>query len=1156
MGDLNDIKSNGEKWGGRIRPASSFESFTGFINRTGLIDLGFEGVPWTWCNNRDNEGEIKERIDRVLGTKQWCGNFGKAKVIHAETEASDHCALVLDLTPVEIPRKRRFAFDKRWIMQEGVGEVIREAWGKEHQGSRLYRVQSKIKQVRMNLLHWSKNLNLNSKKQIEQIKKEIKEVRDRQCSEDRTKIVGLKRKLVEAYKREEIYWSQKARVKWLQEGDKNTSFFHASVMSRRKQNRINGLKRRSGEWCRNEGEIGEEIVDYFQQLFTTDSPTDFSAILEEIPQSITADMNRKLTRPVSDQEISHAVNSMHPNKAPGPDAFVPGRQILDNVLVAHESIHFLNNKRTGKDGYMAIKLDMSKAYDRVEWVFLAKMMQRMGFCPVWIQWILECITSVSYSVNVNGEKRGFIKPARGLRQGDPLSPYLFLICAEGFSALLRRANRQGRMSGMKIANAAPSLSHLFFADDSLIFCKAKVGEAVQLMQVLEEYGRASGQLINKEKSSIFFSKNVKGRRKEEVLKELEGMREVHQSKYLGLPMVIGRSKRQVFEFIRQKAIKRIGGWKEKLLSQAGNETLLKSVILALPAYVMSCCRLPKALCQNVCSEMARFWWGQREDEKKVHWIGWSRMTDIKAKGGLGFRDLQDFNLALLGKQLWRILMQPNLLMSRVMKARYFGGKSIWDTLPKGSDSWCWKSLLSARGVLEEGLRRRVGDGESIKIWEDRWLPGVEDGRIRSPRKADSKIQRVSELIKEGKWDRELLRQEFEEMDRLQILKIPLSLGKVMDRTYWAKSSSGLYSVKTGYKLIKEMKQSQCQHKGTPDPSSSRRIKSHNWSFLWGLSMPNKLKHFIWKCLQGILPTNAVVKGKCGKGDHVCKCCGDSSETLEHMFFLCCNARAIWKVAPVRWDGLEEFRNSFWHWWEELRGAVSREGGREHITLTVHILWQIWKARNNKQFNNSSREPIVVVNKALMEWNEFQLAQGGGTKHDFLTVGEQVKDRRWVAPQAGWIKINTDAALDQKHNRGGWGVVARNSSGELVGAWARPTEGCAEAQVEEALAIREAMVIAKQMGWRKVELESDCKLVVDRINARKEEVSIATIQLDIWRIMKDFDKCCCSFTRRNNNYVSHYLAKFAITLIDVAEWKFSFPAWLLELAQADLQEQLL
>ena len=134
----------------------------------------------------------------------------------------------------------------------------------------------------------------------------------------------------------------------------------------------------------------------------------------------------------------------------------------------------------------------------------------------------------------------------------------------------------------------------------------------------------------------------------------------------------------MFDFIRQKTVNRLKGWKEKLPSQAGKEVLLKSVVLALPTYVMSCYRLPKELCRNICSEMARFWWGQREDERKIHWIKWSRMTDIKSEGGLGFRDLQDFNMALLGKQLWRIHTRPDLLMSRIMKAKYFPGKSIWE----------------------------------------------------------------------------------------------------------------------------------------------------------------------------------------------------------------------------------------------------------------------------------------------------------------------------------------------------------------------------------------------------------------------------------------------------------------------------------------------
>ena len=268
---------------------------------------------------------------------------------------------------------------------------------------------------------------------------------------------------------------------------------------------------------------------------------------------------------------------------------------------------------------------------------------------------------------------------------------------------------------MNIARGAPSLSHLFFADDSLIFCKAKAEEVRELIRILDVYKRASGQMINAEKSSCFFSRNVAVGKRTEVLNELQGMRQVEQSRYLGLPLVIGRSKRQVFDFIRQKTIMKLKGWKERLLSQAGKEVLLKSVVMALPAYVMSCCLLPKILCKEICSEMGKFWWGQKEDERKIHWMKWGKMSEVKSAGGLGFRDLHEFNLALLAKQLWRILTKPNLLVSKLFKAKYFKGASIWKTESNGTDSWCWKSLLKAKDLLEEGMRKQVGDGATIHI---------------------------------------------------------------------------------------------------------------------------------------------------------------------------------------------------------------------------------------------------------------------------------------------------------------------------------------------------------------------------------------------------------------------------------------------------------
>ncbi|WOH05102.1 hypothetical protein DCAR_0624515 [Daucus carota subsp. sativus] len=175
-------------------------------------------------------------------------------------------------------------------------------------------------------------------------------------------------------------------------------------------------------------------------------------------------------------------------------AFVPGRLITDNASIAYECLHHLRLMKGGKRCYAAMKLDMSKAYDRVEWLFIDKMMIKMGFSQQWVNKIMRCVTSVRYSFQINGQVYGEIIPTRGLRQGDPLSPYLFLICAEGFSALLRQAESRGNILGLKIARTAPSISHLFFADDSLLFLKATTKSLQGIQNIFSLYSECSGQV--------------------------------------------------------------------------------------------------------------------------------------------------------------------------------------------------------------------------------------------------------------------------------------------------------------------------------------------------------------------------------------------------------------------------------------------------------------------------------------------------------------------------------------------------------------------------------------------------------------------------------------------------------------------------------------
>ena len=170
---------------------------------------------------------------------------------------------------------------------------------------------------------------------------------------------------------------------------------------------------------------------------------------------------------------------------------------------------------------------------------------------------MSCVTTPSFSVRINGKAYGNILPSKGLRQGDPLSPYLFLLCAEGFTSLLAKAEREGRLHGVSICRRAPSVSHLLFADDSLLFCQATQDEVQTILEVLQLYAVSSRQCINLEKSSVYFSSNMEEERRQGI-KDLLGVKEVERfESYLGLPTLVGWAKYQTFSVLKDRVWKKI-----------------------------------------------------------------------------------------------------------------------------------------------------------------------------------------------------------------------------------------------------------------------------------------------------------------------------------------------------------------------------------------------------------------------------------------------------------------------------------------------------------------------------------------------------------------------------------------------------------------------
>ncbi|KAF5451602.1 hypothetical protein F2P56_026695 [Juglans regia] len=326
-------------------------------------------------------------------------------------------------------------------------------------------------------------------------------------------------------------------------------------------------------------------------------------------------------------------------------------------------------------------------------------------------------------------------------------------------------------------------------------------EKIQLL--LDDYEKASGQCINKEKTSMVFSKNVDEGLKTEIMQLWGGSSTQQYEKYLGLPPMVGRSKQRAFSGIKHRLWQKLQVWKRNLISQGGREVLVKAVAMSLPTYAMSCFLFPKSLCHELEMMMARFWWGNQTHGKKIHWARWEKLCAPKFRGGLGFKKLSDFNLALLAKQGWRLLTHQNSLLFRVFKARYFPNCSLFEAKIDFNASFVWKGIFSALPLLKSGCMWRVGNGRSIRVVQDSWIPGCSRDEVQGAMEhLNNEILMVNELIEErtGWWKIDVVRALFDPRLANLILKINICLSEE-DSWFWTSERSGSYSVKSGYKVL-------------------------------------------------------------------------------------------------------------------------------------------------------------------------------------------------------------------------------------------------------------------------------------------------------------------------------------------------------------------
>nr|GFA58358.1 hypothetical protein [Tanacetum cinerariifolium] len=559
-----------------------------------------------------------------------------------------------------------------------------------------------------------------------------------------------------------------------------------------------------------------------------------------------------MVRPVSKDEIKGVVFSMNDDKAPRPDGFsskffksawsIIGNEISDNVLLTQELMR--NYHRNRGPAKVAFKIDIHMAYDSVEWGFIEQCLVQFGFHHYMVSWIMSCLSSPSFSVKVNGECHGFFKGMRGLRQGDPLSPYLFTLVMEVFSLMVKRRIEEDGTFKYHWRCERLKHTHLSFTDDLMVFAKADVHSVLILSKALKEFSGVSGLVPNLLKSSVFFG-NVHESLKSKILHVLPFVVGCLPVRYLGLPLCSSRLSKAHCSSLIDKVKSRLFNWKNKSLSFAGRLQLIKSVVNSMQVYWASSFILPKAVNAEIEQLMRGFLWSHgelRRGHAKVKW-----------------RDVSMYRL-----------------IDRCSKGRKF-----WDVPVFNDSCWGWRKLLLCRDVLRMHFVHRIGDGSQTSVWFDNWLSLGPLSLFISKRdiyEAGLSLDcKVCDIVERGDWKwPEKWRNKF---PVLFLLPPPIIFHDRKDRVLWKSNNGkiGDFSVSNVWADLVEEKPMVAWHKLV---WFSQNIPRH--AFMLWLAVNHRLKTLdrinVWQ-------KNVVNK---------CSLCEVGSESHNHLFFECSYSLEVWQ----------------------------------------------------------------------------------------------------------------------------------------------------------------------------------------------------------------------------------------------------------------------
>ncbi|XP_021774244.1 uncharacterized protein LOC110738176 [Chenopodium quinoa] len=1045
-----------------------------------LLDIPFSGPTFTWTNGHHNGNPTFERLDKAYATNDWLIKYPDTSILHQPILFSDHAAIILREHRV-LEGRKPYRVDNWCLLSKEVASIVSFSRKLDILGAPMFSISRRLEDLRSKLLRWCvthrKLWGINWKELHDSISPLAQNLESKL---HRHLFLSLREEKVRHSQAAYLYWKQRAKVKWDVLGDSHSHLLFSYVQNRRRKNTIQGLQTSSGDWTHDQDQIRSIVFDYFSSIYRSNQP------LQQIPEFDWSTLNlpylsevqkSNLMVPFSASEIKAAMFSIDDAKSPRPDGFTSA------FFKSHWSV-------VGSSVIEAIQYFFLHGHLLKEWN------------RTFIVLIPKCVSTVSYQLLVNGNPIKVFRLSCGLRQGDPLSSYLFVLCMEIFSAMINQAESTGLFKGVKVSRYAPSISHLFFADDSLLFFQPSPQACSNVLGVVQQFYDISGQMLNLQKSFVRFSPNVPENYRESLANSLQLKSLPSLGTYLGLPMDMGRSKRTAYQPLVDKITSRLMSFASLHLSPAAKLVVINSVLIASLNHILSVFKIPSSISDRINNLFVRFWWKTGNHSKSLALTPPSVLFTPKGLGGLGIRHLGLFNSAFLARQSWRIRQNSQLLISRVFQAKYPSLMCFRSQGRLSNPSWGCRSVLHGIQTLKIGLAWKIDNGSKVHILQDSWVPGS-PVYFKNSLAGSVQPTLVSSLLDpiSNDWDPTLIHALFSSTIASKILSLERPPQLMDDYVYWKYSRDDRFSSKSAYaKLIALSNQ-------LPEGSSS--IPPIPWSKIWALPILSKWKLFIWKIFHNALPVADTLRTKGCPVDPVCSFCFQASETTEHLFLRCSFIRRLWHCGPLG-IRLPCFNSSFHQWFSSLLLSVISIKNWDGLDSILSFAWAIWIHHNHIRFRQATCS-LPMIFQIAQEWTTRSQAARSSSSFDYsippgfgsLNHSSFLAGNPNISPT---VILIVDGAWDSSDCQAGtgWCFYSIDTSSSLGGA-ARACFSLSAFQTE-LQACFFGLKMALHRGYSHILLRTDCLLLVSILHRSSQDMTTIWIQQQLRDILSLFEVC--------------------------------------------------